>query len=570
MTLHEYWKVIRHRWLLIVACLLVAAGIAFLVTPASGDTTKRVGSYTATATLLVGSGAQPGQVNQGGSFESASLGRVMLFVTTGEIPKRAAAALGFQGDPAVLASGLKVEPVEQAQAVTIAATASDGQRAADVANTFAREAVRYFDEGHQGTGNAKLTVLQEATPIPNEGRAFFTLPSGRWERTALAAVLGLLVGFGIALILDRLDSRLRTRQEVHEALHLPVVAQVPRLRRADRVPGKLAVVTDPLGEYANGYRAARTALMHLPGQRVAGEWGPGDADATAPKAAQVVLVTSAFESEGKTTSVANLAASFAETGQSVLVLDADLRSPDTHRQFDVPQGAGISDYLVQPNQGSIEPLIRPTSVPGVFIVTAGTRLDHPAALSSRLGSVIEQARALADVVVVDTAPLLAASDVFDILPLVDTVLLVVRSGRLTEPAGNRVSELLGRFKVPVTGAIIIGAPARRSEGYGSKYGYGYGEDPKKRQKKEARAAVGKAAAPAAPTDQRMSGLAAVPSQGASAVVSEARPAEPVSDADTDTHVIPAVRVEPLAQVQTQSGMDRSPELGHDPSPRRHR
>ncbi|WP_432560118.1 tyrosine-protein kinase family protein [Granulicoccus sp. GXG6511] len=413
-----------------------------------------------------------------------------LFVTTGEIPKRAAAALDYQGDPAVLASGLTVEEVPEAQALTISTTSADGARAAQVANTFAAETVRYFDEGHQGTGDAQLSILQEATAIPAESAVALRLPAGRIPRTALAALLGLIVGFGVALILDRFDSRLRTRQEVHEAISMPVVAQVPRLKRADRVPGRLGVVAEPLGEYANGYRAARTALMHLPGQQVQGEWTPQDATAAGDggefQPARVILVSSAFESEGKTTSVANLAASFAETGQSVLVLDCDLRSPDAHNQFDVPQGAGISDHLVQAASESIQPLIRPTNVSGVYIMTAGTRLDHPAALTSRLEPILAEARQLADVVIVDTAPLLAASDVFDVLPLVDTVLLVVRSGRLTEQAGQRVAELLGRFQVPVTGAILIGAPARRAEGYGSRYGYGYGDDPRKKQRKAAR------------------------------------------------------------------------------------
>lgn len=510
MTLIEYWKVIRQRWILIVACALVAAVLAWLITPASGDTTRKVGSYTATATLLAGgkSGAQGSEAAQ--FQQSASLGRVALFVTVGEVPVRAAQVLDYRADPALLASGLTVETKEDSQAVTIAAVASDGNRAAQVANAFADEAVRYFDEGHVGTGNTALTVVQRATPIPNENRAFLTIPGSRPIRAGLAALLGLLIGFAIALVLDRLDSRLRTRQEVHDAIRMPVIAQVPRLRRADRIAGKLAVVEEPLGEYANGYRSARTALMHIPGQKVPGEWTPRGA-ATATEAVgealtpeRVILVSSAFEAEGKTTSVANLAASFAETGRRVLVLDADLRSPDAHNQFDVPQGAGISDFLTGTAGDSIEPLLRPTSVRGVQIVTAGTRLDHPAALASRMGPLVEQARNLADVVIIDSAPLLAASDVFDVLPLVDTVLLVVRSGRLTEPAGNRVAELLGRFQVPVTGAILIGAPARRSEGYGTRYGYGYGygEDPRKKEKKAARPKVSTpmGAGPVSPAD----------------------------------------------------------------------
>lgn len=490
MTLHEYWKVIRHRWILILASVLVAAGFAWLITPASTETTRQVGSYTATATLLIGQGPIDPQAQNLDTVGGASVGRIKLFVTTGEIPKRAAEALQFGGDPAVLAARLTVEEVEQAQAITISTVAPNGDQAADTVNTFAQETVRYFDEGNQGTGNTRLSILQEATPIPNDSRPILTLPAGRLPRTALAALLGLLIGFGIALILDRLDSRLRTRQEVHEALSMPVIAQVPRLKRSERASGRLGVVAEPLGEYANGYRAARTALMHLPGQQVPGDWasqGAADENKEKFQPARVVLVSSAFEAEGKTTSVANLAASFSETGQSVLVLDCDLRSPDTHNHFDVPQGAGISDHLVQGSQGSIQPLVRPTNTNGVYIITAGTRLDHPAALTSRLAPVLEEARKMADVVIVDTAPLLAASDVFDVLPLVDTVILAVRSGRLTELAGQRVAELLGRFQVPVTGAILIGAPARRSEGYGSRYGYGYGDDPKKKEKKASRA-----------------------------------------------------------------------------------
>ena len=172
--------------------------------------------------------------------------------------------------------------------------------------------------------------------------------------------------------------------------------------------------------------------------------------------------------------------SIAETGQQVLVLDADLRSPDTHNLFDVPQGAGISDYISDPGDASLEALVRPTSVPGVRIITAGTRLAHPASMASRMGHLLAEAREMADVVIIDTAPLLAASDVFDILPMVDTVLLVVRSGRLTETAGHRVSELLGRFQVPVGGVILVGANTKRSDAYG--YGYGYGHAEKKRTK----------------------------------------------------------------------------------------
>lgn len=475
MTLHDFIKVIRQRWIVILAATLVAAAVMWIVTPATPSTAQKVGSYTATATLLV-------SVRQGGEG-SVSLERVKLFITTGDIPVRAAERLEYRGEPAVLASRITVTTEPAAQAMRIAATDYDGNRAAEIANGFADTAVEYFAERPAGASNVVLSVLERAVPIPNapEG-AGFVIPPSRPIRTALAALIGALFGLAIALLLDRLDSRLRTRAEVHEALHMPVIAEVPRLARGDRTPGRLGVVQEPLSVYADGYRAARSAIIHMPSQQVPGEWTPPKRSAAGARdasTARVVLVTSAYAGEGKTTSVANLAASFAETGQSVLVLDGDLRSPDTHHMFDVPQGAGISDYLSDVAGSDLQALIRPTNVAGVTIMTAGTRLDYPASLVSRMGPLLQAVRQLADVVIIDSAPLLAASDVFDILPMADTVVLVVRSGRLNEAGGNRVAELLGRFQVPVVGAILVGSPMRRADGYAKTYGYGY-SDAKKR------------------------------------------------------------------------------------------
>lgn len=488
MTLQDYIKAFRHRWYVIAACALVAAAVTWLVTPASSDTTKKVGSYTATSTILVGS--------KSATNPSPTLGRLKLYVTTGEIPKRAAAAVDFEGDPAVLASGLTVTPDDTSQSLKISATASDGDRAATVANAFADETVKFIkEEPRPGAENAALSILQPATPIASEGSdGGFVVPPGRGPRTAIVALLGLIVGLGIALLLDRLDSRLRSRNEIHEALGMPIVAEVPRLKRSERNRYAIAVVEDPLSPYSDGYRAARTALAHTASQIMPGDYTPrraaGNARPTAD-GARLVLITSAHAAEGKTTSVANLAASFAETGLRVLVLDADLRSPDTHNVFDVPQGAGISDYVSDTSgTASLDAVVRPTSVPGVRIITAGSSLAHPAALASRMGHLLEEARGMADVVLIDSAPLLEASDVFDILPMVDTLMLIVRSGRLTAPAGRRVAELVGRFQVPVSGVTIVGAQTKRVEAYG--YGYGDNRQTKKkvkRARKRARSAV---------------------------------------------------------------------------------
>lgn len=477
MTLNDYLKAFRHRWLVIVLCTVVAGALMWIVTPAKTGVTEQASSYTATATLLIGGAQDPN--NQ--------TARIPLYLTTGDIPRGAAERLGYEGDPAVLAAGVKVTPDFTANALTVSATGPDGERAAAVANAFADETVDFFSEERPGTGKANISILQVATPIPNATSGGFVVPPSRLARTMLAAGLGLLLGLALALVLDRLDSRMRSREAVADALALPIVAEVPRIGRAQRHQRTIGVSEEPLSPYADAYRAARTAITYTASRHLADTGGPDVAhDLPAAQGARLVLVTSANAAEGKTTSVANLAASFAETGQRVLVLDADLRSPDTHTLFDVPQGAGISDYLARPEDSSLEALIRPTNVPGVRIMTAGSRLTHPASLASRMSGLLEEARGLADIVIIDTAPLLAASDVFDLLPLVDTVVLVVRHGRLTEAAGRRVSELLGRFQVPVTGVVVVGTPSKGSSRYGYGYGDGHGYGAKRSKGKQRR------------------------------------------------------------------------------------
>jgi capsular exopolysaccharide synthesis family protein len=489
MSLQDYLRVFRRRWLILVVCTLVAAAVMWGLTPANSGASQKVGSYTATATLLVGSrGAD--------QLTSVSMGRIALYLTTGEIPRNAAEDLGYQGDPAVLASGLTVTPDMSALALTVSATAADGERAAAVANAFAAQTVKFFEKSRAGAENVNVSLLQQATPIPNESGGGFVVPPGRGFRTAIAALLGLLVGLALALVVDRLDSRLRTRESIHDALRMPIIAEIPKMNRSQRSRGAI-VTEDPLSVYADGYRAARTALVHTVSRQVPGEYTPRRSSERRPTGdgARLILVTSAYPAEGKSTSAANLAASFAEAGLRVLVLDADLRSPDAHNHFDVPQGAGISDYISDHGETSLDALIRPTSIPGVRIITAGTRLANPASLASRMGVLVADSREVADVVLVDSAPLLAASDVFDILPMVDTVLLVVRSGRLTTQSANRVAELLGRFQVPVSGAMIVGVSRRRRR---DNYGYGYGYGDSKKKKRSRTVAVSEDAFPPAP------------------------------------------------------------------------
>jgi Mrp family chromosome partitioning ATPase len=141
----------------------------------------------------------------------------------------------------------------------------------------------------------------------------------------------------------------------------------------------------------------------------------------------------------------------------VLILDCDFRHPDTHTFLDVPESRGLSDLLLEDRADDLEALVRPTAIEGVSLVTAGLRVDQPTLLPTRMDQLVQQARALADVVIIDCAPLLHANDAIDLMPFVDAVLIVCKSGRTTREQAERIAELLSRMRVPVVGVLLVGS-----------------------------------------------------------------------------------------------------------------
>jgi capsular exopolysaccharide synthesis family protein len=164
----------------------------------------------------------------------------------------------------------------------------------------------------------------------------------------------------------------------------------------------------------------------------------------------------------------------AESGRRVLVCDADFRAPTVHRAFGLEPGPGLTDLITDPTlSGNLADLVHPTSVPGVSLVHSGTSVDNAAELVATKGaSLLEQARSLADVVLMDTAPLLVVSDASELLPAVDAVVLVARVHRTTRESARRSSELLDRAEIPVLGVVLVDTQSQGMDYYGRQYGYG--------------------------------------------------------------------------------------------------
>ena len=512
MDLTAYARILRQRWQLVLLPFLAAAVLAVLTAPDTDQTptTPAVSTYTATATLITSPTQALGTM-------PVSLATVALYATTGEIPKRAARELDYRGEPQLLASLVSVSPSAETGTLTITATDTDSKAVADLVNAFAKSTISYFRDQQAEQDQARitelekqmaettralqkarsepgasdnpiteaqvealqarysaqfseltelskggptdlLTVLQPGVPIPQE-TATFAPPSNPWIRGGIAALLGLLLGAALALVVERLDSRMRTREQVEDAIGLPVLAEVPLMPKRQR--SGVVSADRPASSVAEAFRGLRSSVLLL-SPSLAGSSGA----ARGRRGSIVVMVTSAMPGAGKSTTVANLAAVMAEAGRKVLVLSLDLRSPSVHRYFGVPDGTGISELLAADRGRHLAQVVHETDVPGVSIVTSGHDTDHPGALLASVGPLIEAARSLAEVVIVDVPPMLTVSDSLDVARHADVTLLVSRLNKTTRSQADECQRLFKRLGVSALGTVLVGSrPA------GARYGY---------------------------------------------------------------------------------------------------
>jgi len=292
----------------------------------------------------------------------------------------------------------------------------------------------------------------------------------------MAGMLGLMCGFALAYLLELTDLSYHSAEQISEHLQTPVIGQLQLAKRRKR-PAELADVTfsdelhtffHPKTSLAEGFRAIRTALF-FSNQK-------GDH--------KILQVTSAIPGEGKTTVASNLAVSIAQSGKSVLLIDADLRRPrvETVMGIECEQGlAWILDEMkrtgVSTSAGVGELLgevIHDTAVENLSVITAGDPPDDPAELlaSSRMDRLMEAVRSRFDLVIIDTPPLLAVTDPSNVAPRVDSVLMVVRLNKGARPNAARAMRMLETLEANVVGVVVNGVGSRHA----GRYGYYDGRD----------------------------------------------------------------------------------------------
>lgn len=239
------------------------------------------------------------------------------------------------------------------------------------------------------------------------------------EYLGLALIVSLVIGAGAALVLDSLDRSVRTPERLFRALgDVPLLGMIPSVG-AMHESGYADVIArdDPNSLATEAYRSVRTSIQFL----------------ALEQNIRSLQIASPQSGDGKTTLVANLAAVLAAAGTKVIVVDGDLRRPRLHATFDLSQEPGLTDLLA--GQGDLAANLRPVeSIPGLNVVTAGPIPHLPSEMlaSSRFGSLIAECAAAADLVLVDSPPLLAVTDGEVIARTTDATLIVAAARQTSE------------------------------------------------------------------------------------------------------------------------------------------
>jgi len=267
---------------------------------------------------------------------------------------------------------------------------------------------------------------------------------------------GILLGIGLIALLERIDSTVKTREEIEELLGLPVIGMVPAVAEKDGAPETVAM-RDAKSGAAEAFRAVRTALLLSPKNGVA------------PKR---VLVTSSGPGEGKTCNSLNLAAALAQAGKRTLLIDCDFHRPQMHKHLGLSNEKGLSDALI--GNGSIENYVQSTSLENLRVMSTGPTPPKPSELLGmpKLAERLAEAMVTYDHIILDTPPVCAVTDAAVIAPHSDAVVLIVQPGLTDRGGAKRTVEVLSGVGVTPLGVVLnnLSGPTEGYSYYYPKYG----------------------------------------------------------------------------------------------------
>jgi succinoglycan biosynthesis transport protein ExoP len=526
VRLEDYLRVLKERAWVIVPCVLVVFVVVLVsslrTTPLYSSSAQIQYDKSSMNTAVFGYEVFGYDYNRDRTIQTA----IAVVGKNQGISDAVKTELGKDGSPgahrssASLSGMVSASPEQDSDTVIIAATSPDPTEAAAVANAFATQFIAYRkDSARAQVAEARNTINEELRSMtPSELQSDYGLmmqdkyaslrileamqdgdfrllvqasvpgvpftPQTKRDIT-LAIVLGLVLGIGLAFLLEYLDKRIKDERTLEKVSGLPVLAGVPVVGRAWRKSRQRTRTGDVVGfagdrsPLLESFRTLRSTLQYF------------NVDGNLRK----ILVTSGLPQEGKTVTTVNLAISLAMSGKRVIVLEADLRRPMVHEYLGLTNEIGLSSVLAGNSSVpaalqlvSMDSFIPARSRKGendaapsvlrknLYCITSGPHPPNPAELlqSARMADIVRELEQLADYVLVDSPPVLPVSDAMALATNVDAVILTARLNSTTRDEIAQVHGLLQRAGAHVIGVVAGGVKARRGHYYRRGYYYRYG------------------------------------------------------------------------------------------------
>lgn len=344
--------------------------------------------------------------------------------------------------------------INQTQASIKTQSAGLSQSSADLTRlqnlqTELRADLRTYQQDYDATQLTAAGAMDSIT-VTDPARLPARPSSNRLLYTGMAGIVGMLLGIGLAFLLETQDNRIKTAQDVNTRLGLPTLATISRLSKENE---ELVMCSDPMSNIAEDFRVLGTMI------RLSNPQAP----------LHTLLVTSPTPTEGKSLVVANLAVALAKSGLKVVVIDADLRLPRIHTIFNLNNSEGLAETVIN-RRPTLH--LQPTLVEGLRVLTSG----NGAATSSGILNSPYLVRILnhltsdpdygADLVIIDCPPVLALADAAILSSMVDGVLMVLRSNYSEIQNTKEALKSLEQVKANILGVVL-------NDVVGKKNNYGY-------------------------------------------------------------------------------------------------
>ncbi|PNH85220.1 polysaccharide biosynthesis tyrosine autokinase [Arthrobacter sp. AFG20] len=445
MDLRDYLRILRRHWLVVISVSLIGLLVGGLVSIAVKPT------YTSDTQLFVAiqSSGSVSELQQGNTFSQARVQSYVKTVTTPIVLQPVIDSLGLAVEADELAARIRATSDANTVLINISVADASPVQAAAIAQATASSLIKAIDNLEKPkTGGSSPVSLSVVAPA--EAAASPSSPNTRLN-LLLGAVLGLALGVAAAILRTTLDNRIRGEVDLRKVTDSPLLGGISFDQDAVKEP--LLSQAKPQSPRAESFRQLRTNLQFA---NVAGH-------------AKTVLITSSLPGEGKSTTAVNLAIALSQAGQTVCLIDADLRRPAVGDYLGLDRNAGLTTALV--GISDVNDLLQPWGDENLFVLTSGQIPPNPSELlgSEEMKRLIDRLEHAFDAIIIDAPPLLPVTDAAVLSQHVGGVVMVVGSRKLRHQDLEKSFNSLQMVGANVLGIVMNRLPAKGPDAYSYSY-----------------------------------------------------------------------------------------------------